>query len=546
MGIVLRIVKEDLLKIIFAFVLNLCSSLLAIGVIAFINQYLLIPHENYTSSLVYFLLFVIVFFLISIVAQISLAKLGHNFVFKMQKMIVKQILDTEFATIQKIGKAKLLASLSSDIRSVSFGFSRCPEILQGILFALCASIYLYYISPPIFILLFIWLVITFGVSYFVIKRVYRYFRKARESDDKLQENYHSSIEGHRELTLNRFRAEHYYNTEFLINATNKKNNSIGADVNHLLAMSWNSAMLLALIGVILYFALGKGWGDLQSATTIVVTVLFIRGPIAIAIGAIPTLLTAKVSLEKIAKLELQGYRDGFGSMGDNIADWKTIAFRDVTFSYENGNFALKPFNLEIHRGEIVFCVGKNGSGKSTLSLLLAGLLKPTSGNIYLDNQKIEENNIYSYRNKISAIFGDFFLFTQALGKDDVASNEAMDFWLNQLEMSHKVEVLEGKLSTTALSQGQRKRLAMFIALLENRELLILDEWAADQDPIFRKFFYRSLIPLLKQRGITIFAISHDDSYFDVADRIILVKNGEIRELFGEERQHCDDIVEKIK
>jgi multidrug/microcin transport system ATP-binding/permease protein len=77
------------------------------------------------------------------------------------------------------------------------------------------------------------------------------------------------------------------------------------------------------------------------------------------------------------------------------------------------------------------------------------------------------------------------------------------------------------------SKGQSKRMSLIFALLENKPILVLDEWAADQDPHFRKFFYEELIPKLKREGKTIIAVTHDDAYFNQADRIIKFDYGKI-------------------
>lgn len=510
--------------LIIALILNLVSSFLGVGAIAFINNYLLVESTTLTK-LLQFIGLVCIFFAISIGAQILLVRLGQYFVFDMQRMIVKQILDTDFMLIQKTGKSRLLASLTNDIRSISFGLLRLPELIQGTLFVLCAGGYLFYLSSLIFWLVALWMTCTFAVSFMFIKQVHVHFRKAREHDDLIQANYTSVIEGHRELKLNQFRAKIYYETDFIKNAHNKRHHTIKGDSFHVLAGNWLNVMLLALIGTILYLSSAYALFDFITATTIVLVVFFLRTPLNAAFNALPTLLNAQVALKKILALELCPYNMEF-ECKSNFAHWQKLQLENVSFSYDNG-FMLKPFNLEIKRGEIIFCVGKNGSGKSTLSLLLAGLLTPSSGTITVDNVRINADNYVAYRSTISAIFSDFFLFTQAIHDDSIASDETIDYWLNLLELSTKVSVLQGKLSTTTLSMGQRKRLALFIALLEKRNLLILDEWAADQDPEFRKFFYQKLIPLFKEMGLTVFAISHDNMYFDAADRVLLVKDGVI-------------------
>ena len=265
------------------------------------------------------------------------------------------------------------------------------------------------------------------------------------------------------------------------------------------------------------------------------------------VGSIPAALSAKVSLEKIMSLNLNEFKEGF-KFDDSLSDeWQSIRLKDLNFNYYHGKFSLNDVNLEIKRGEITFIIGKNGSGKSTLINLLCGLIRPSSGEIYLDSTKIDETNLQSYQAKISAIFADFYLFSQTLSHEGFASQSDIEGLLAMLEIDKKVSVIDNKLSTTQLSTGQRKRLSLLIAILERRSILILDEWAADQDPLFKRKFYKEILPFLQSKGISVIAVSHDDSYFDVATRIILVKDSFVRELDEAERiSAAKDAVEKIK
>ena len=148
--------------------------------------------------------------------------------------------------------------------------------------------------------------------------------------------------------------------------------------------------------------------------------------------------------------------------------------------------------------------------------------------MFADDVKITESNLKSYANTISAVFSDFYLFDEAVS-DDEALIEKL---LKKMSIENKVSVKEGIFSTLNLSQGQKKRLAMVAALLEKRKFLILDEWAADQDPEFRRHFYVEFLPELKAQGYTIFAISHDDAYFDAADKIYEIRNGQVALING--------------
>lgn len=99
--------------------------------------------------------------------------------------------------------------------------------------------------------------------------------------------------------------------------------------------------------------------------------------------------------------------------------------------------------------------------------------------------------------------------------------------LAKLHLQHKVQVRGGAFTTRALSQGQRKRLALVVAYLEDRPFLVFDEWAADQDPVFKEVFYLELLPELKARGKAVLVISHDDRYFHLADRLIRMEDGQV-------------------
>jgi putative ATP-binding cassette transporter len=102
-------------------------------------------------------------------------------------------------------------------------------------------------------------------------------------------------------------------------------------------------------------------------------------------------------------------------------------------------------------------------------------------------------------------------------------------WLEALELAGVVHVRDGALSSVDLSRGQRKRLALLTALLEDRPIYVFDEWAADQDPHFKQVFYRQLLPELRARGKAVVVISHDDRFFDIADRLIELDGGQARE-----------------
>jgi putative ATP-binding cassette transporter len=278
-----------------------------------------------------------------------------------------------------------------------------------------------------------------------------------------------------------------------------------------------------------------GWADTNVAATYSLTLLFLRTPMLSAVGALPTLLSAQVAFNKLNKFSLAPYKPAF-PRPQAYPDWQTLELRNVTFHYQDNAFAIGPVNLTINRGEMMFLIGGNGSGKSTLAMLLTGLYQPQSGEILLDGKPMNAEQPEDYRKLFSAVFTDVWLFDQLLGPEGKQADSALVAkWLEHLQMSHKLELENGKILNLKLSKGQKKRVALLLALAEERDIILLDEWAADQDPHFRRDFYQVLLPLMQQMGKTIFAISHDDHYFIHADRLLEMRNGQLSELTGAER-----------
>jgi putative ATP-binding cassette transporter len=203
----------------------------------------------------------------------------------------------------------------------------------------------------------------------------------------------------------------------------------------------------------------------------------------------------------------------------------------VTHSYhrelENQSFTLGPLNLIFRPGELVFLVGGNGSGKTTLAKLLCGLYAPEGGEIRVNGEPVTEQTADSYRQYFSVVFSDFHLFDGLLGIEEDGLDAQAEDYVRLLQLQHKVRIEGGAFSTTELSQGQRKRLALLTSLLEDRPFYIFDEWAADQDPLFKQVFYMQFLPSLKAKGKAVLVISHDDRYYSVADRLIKLDYGRI-------------------
>ncbi|HHS9526359.1 multidrug ABC transporter permease/ATP-binding protein [Raoultella ornithinolytica] len=516
--------------------LSLLSAALGIGLIAFINLRLMTVVDTSLAVLPEFLGLLLLLMVVTLGSQLALTTLGHHFVFRLRGEFIKRILDTQIEKVEKIGSASLLAGLTSDIRNITIAFVRLPELVQGIILTFGSAAYLAWLSGKMMMVTALWMALTIWGGFVLVARVYRHMATLRETEDKLYHDYQTVLEGRKELTLNRERAEYVFNQLYLPDAREYRHHIIRADTFHLSAVNWSNIMMLGAIGLVFWMANSLGWANTAVAATYSLTLLFLRTPLLSAVGALPTLLSAQVAFNKLNTFSLAPYRADF-PQPEPHPHWQTLELRDVCFHYPDNSFAVGPINLTLQRGELVFLIGGNGSGKSTLAMLLTGLYQPASGQILLDGQPLVADKPEDYRKLFSAVFTDVWLFDRLLGPGGKAADSALvDQWMAYLKMTHKLQLDNGRIVDLKLSKGQKKRVALLLALAEERDIILLDEWAADQDPHFRREFYQQLLPLLQQMGKTVFAISHDDHYFQHADRLLEMRSGQLTELTGEERE----------
>jgi len=300
-----------------------------------------------------------------------------------------------------------------------------------------------------------------------------------------------------------------------------------------LASNWGMFLFFTFIGLMLFvLPTGGGAGSLVSYT---LTVLYLQQPLDALMANLPFLSRGMVSLRKVEQLSQvgEGQQEAVRVRPVARTSCARLELVDVTHSYhrerEDSRFTLGPITLTLNAGELVFLVGGNGSGKTTLAKLVTGLYAPESGEVRLDGVPITEHNREELRQCFSTVFSDYYLFDSLLGLAPVDLVPRARRYLERLHLDHKVKLGEdGQLSTTALSQGQRKRLALLTAWLEDRPIYVFDEWGADQDPIFKQVFYEELLPEMKRDGKTVLVISHDDRYFSVADRLLHLESGQLR------------------
>ncbi|GHA08217.1 pyoverdine biosynthesis protein PvdE [Arenicella chitinivorans] len=531
--------------------LSIVSAGIGILILALLNgEIRSVSDQNGTTAnaLPLFLGLIALMVLLSVVSQYVLAKLSAGVVAKTRTMMVNRLLQASYLQTERLGGHRTYAALTSDTARINKGISVIPEYTYSLASVMIALGYIGYLSVPI--LLFVLTVISVAILTvsLLLSRATRILQRLRSNDDDLFEQYQMLVEGSKELNLNHQRKRFFYDQLFAPTAESARRNTVNSQVNFALITNISNAFVFcAMVGMLF----GAN-AFLPSVTTEVLVgtmlvFIYMVGPLSFIIDSFSSLVDAKVGYDRVRQFEHALTIDDGGLEGplESVIDaaWSTIEFKNVCFTYPQHNsdsgFSVGPINLVLQRGQTCFICGGNGSGKSTFAKLLCGLYAPSKGEILIDGVPLETHTQrQAYRNLFTTIFSDFYLFADIL--DDhgqpCQNQSEVDGLLHQMQMDHKVDVVEGRFSTTDLSQGQRKRLALIQSQLEAAPICLFDEWAADQDPYFRHQFYHHVLPLLRSQNKMVVAITHDEAYFDQCDRLFKFDLGVVAEVFPEHRQ----------
>ena len=480
-----------------------------------------------------FITLAVVSLVTSVISQVALVQLSQNAVFNLRLGLSRQILSSELSHLEQLGSARTLATLTEDVNAVASAVALFPYLCIDLATIVGSFAYICWLSWQGFAMVMGLFALAVITTQLLLKRGYQFLRLARDDQDQLFKHFRTITDGIKELKLHYDRRQAFLSDDLEAASARYRRHNVSALILFSMASSWGRLIFFFAIGFVL-FALPQVLAvPLQTLSGYVLIFTYATLPLEKLVAKLPVLSQASVSLEKIDLLGLSLRSRSESSSVPAAIDphWQRLEFRDVAHHYyrpgEESNFVLGPINLAFHPGELVFIVGGNGSGKSTLSKLMTGLYIPDAGEIWLDGQMITSENREWYRQHFSAIYADFYLFDRLLGINNLDLDSQAQAYLKQLHLDHKVTITNGRLSTTELSQGQRKRLSLLTAYLEDRPIYLFDEWASDQDPTFRELFYTEFLPKLKHQGKTIFVISHDDHYFHVADRMIKLDYGAI-------------------
>jgi putative pyoverdin transport system ATP-binding/permease protein len=517
------------------FVAALLSGAANAGLIAVVNTALSHAGKPTRVMIICFAALGLARLLTNFIAQVTLAHFSQRNSAMLRRDLVGKILAVPLRQLEEIGAPRLMVALTEDVLTLTEAMLAIPTFAVNVAILVGGAIYLGYLSLSVLAALGVFIVCGAVAYRVLIRKGFRHLYEARDEQDRLFKHFRALTEGIKELKLHRERRGVFLAENIHVSTERYKRHSIAAEMRFIFAHNWSHLLFFSLIGLILFLLPQIRNVSPQALTGYVVATLYLMGPLSGVLGSLSLFGRASAALRKIEELGLTlSQRAGDQcpiSLPQAGPKFERLELMGVTHSYhrerEDDHFTLGPIDLVFGPSEIVFLVGGNGSGKSTLAKLITGLYPPEEGIIRLNGRVVSDQTRDEYRQLFSAVFADYYLFENLLGQNRGELDAQAREYLRHLHLDHKVKVVDGTLSTTQLSQGQRKRLALLSAYLEDRPFYLFDEWASDQDPLFKELFYTQLLPELKARNKTVLAITHDDKYFHLADRIIKLDYGQL-------------------
>ncbi len=529
------LLRANRARVALALVVSLVSGVSSAGLIALIHRAW--EWEAIASPIWVWRFVAVLAVLIAsgVASQLMVLHLALSAIADLRFTLCQKILATPLAHLEKLGMSRQLAVLTDDVSTVSRVLPNTPRFVIDATTLAAGVAYLAWLSWTSLLVLSVFILLGFVSYRELTRRSLVLMRHGRDVYDSLFEHFGALHDGIKQLKLNSRRRETFLGRDVRDSLEEYRSLNMVGRTLLVYAETLTRLLFFMLLGALIFGVPQVVVIPSEVLRGYLLMALFLYRPLGSLMALVPDFGRAAVSLRKIDDLGLSLDLD------EDVADeprvespatWERIDLVGVTYSYRHDDerdFTVGPIDLSFRPGELVFILGGNGSGKTTLAKLVTSLYAPRAGEIRLDGVPVTEENRARYRELFSVVFSDYHLFKDLLGPHDGDLDGEARKYLVELQLDRKVEVVDGRLSTTALSQGQRKRLALLAAYLEDRPFYVFDEWAADQDPQFKKTFYTHVLPELKRRGKTALVITHDDRYTHIADWCVKLEEGRVLE-----------------
>ncbi|UXE67971.1 MAG: cyclic peptide export ABC transporter [Chryseotalea sp. WA131a] len=525
------------IKIPWILLLSMLSGLANVAVVIMVSSFIDsdIPLKY---TVFYFLLMTGLYILGRRFVQVNLIGFARGMVYDLRMKLIDKIFSTSYENFERIDRGRVYTALNDDVNTIGHSTHMIVTLITSVVTAIGALAYLASIAFWAAIVT-IAMVVGISLLYFIVgKRTNRYYEEARDSSNTFMRLVNGIIDGFKELSLHT-RQKSEYKEEVGASAGEFKDKISTADIQFTNAFLIGESFLVLLLGFV-SIGMSEIFPAIEVYTIIsfVIVLLYLIGPVNAILESVPSLMTLRISWNRITKFidEIPASVDSNKQARVEKSDpVLTFEARGITYQFKNEagvktGFEVGPIDLQINGGEILFVIGGNGCGKTTLAKVLTGLYQPDNGHIMINGEHVSGSTLSEY---FSVVFSPPCLFERIydVDGDRVAADSRR--LLKLLHLDEKVSIVNNRYDTIKLSGGQRKRLALLECWLRDSPVYLFDEWAADQDPEYRKFFYRTLLPEMKRSGKIVIAITHDDNYFDVADVILKMHHGKLEPYFAE-------------
>lgn len=458
----------------------------------------------------------------------------EEIIHRLRRGLIETVARSDLLPLEQIGRSNILAGLIRDTQTISQAANILVIAAQSVILIALAMVYILITDRTAF-----WLSTGFiAIAVFLVVRrlidLRNKYPMAMGKENLVFQSMRDVLDGFKEVKLSAARRDALLEDMAVVSEL-ARDAKADLQVKSGNEFVFGQTMIFLLLGVVVFLVPSIGDTKPEAVVQTATAILFIVGPLGMVIQAVPVLAMANAAADNLSRMDRTLREIAAASATATttavtpLTQFDEIRFDGITFAYAPVGgvaFGVGPFDLTVRQGETIFITGGNGSGKSTLVRLLVGLYYPDRGMLRLNGQVVDRHFYDSYRSLFSVIYADYHLFRRLYGITPPSAEEFQAL-VTLMEMGGKVALDKDVFDTIDLSSGQRKRLALMVSMIEDRPILVLDEWAADQDPQFRRKFYRELLPLLKARGKTVIAITHDDRYFDVADRRIAMEEGRV-------------------
>ncbi len=466
------------------------------------------------------------------VSQVFLLHLSQKALLSLRVRLSGQVLAAPLKQLETLGAPRLLTTLTNDITLIIDSIGSVPLLCMNLAVLASCLGYLGWLSITMLLEVLVFIVIGILAYQLPLIKALRYYQLSRLRLDEITGQVRAITEGTKELKMHRARRASFLEA---VHASTDLYQTEYRKGSVLLAAgaSMGQVLFFIVLGFLVLLLPQIQHVDRKILLSYTIVLFQILATLEVVLTTLPFFSRASIATKTVEDLGFSLQSEGVAPQSAPPRPWRQLELSGIRHTYYKENeaetFQLGSIDAVFERGETIFLVGGNGSGKTTLAKLLVGLYVPEAGEIRLDGRPVRAQDLEDYRELWSVVFADFFLFDQLFGLAAAGGelDQQAHRYLQRLKLDRKVQITHGTLSTIDLSQGQRKRLALLTAYLEDRPIYLFDEWAADQDPVFKAIFYLEILPELKQRGKTVFVISHDDHYFHVADRILKLDYGRI-------------------